>query len=78
MSDPRHRSRCSSCGALILWGRTANDKAIPLDAISTPDGNMVIERGFAVAFQPLLHASYPRYTAHFATCPHADEHRRRS
>lgn len=69
---------CSSCGAPIRWGRTARENAIPLEAEPAPDGNLVIERGLVVCYQPLLHSQgFARYRAHFASCPHAARWRRR-
>ena len=59
--------KCKSCGAQILWANTANGKRAPLDYPG--EKRMVIENDVAV-FKPT-------YTSHFATCPHAREHRRR-
>lgn len=62
---------CASCHAPILWVRTGkNRKAKPLDRRPQGDGNMVIENGQAVVYQPLLHKAMTRYMTHFATCPH--------
>jgi len=54
---------CSSCGAAIVWLKTATGANMPTDAATVrPDD---------VTFNP------PRHTSHFATCPHAASHRRR-
>jgi hypothetical protein len=80
-------SRCSSCGAPILWARTERGKRIPLDrepfAGDDPRGLFVLRelgRGvvgpLALAVTPAAFADEPRYRAHFASCPQAAEHRR--
>lgn len=75
-------SRCSSCGAAIVWAKTARGKAIPLDALpAAPASATHVLRGeYASAFRgsgivaamdaPLLR------TTHFVTCEHAALHRR--
>ena len=66
-------SRCKSCNAEIWWGVTEAGKPMPLDntshkgvvAVGTDlDGN---ERVRVVDV----------FTSHFATCPNAEEHRKR-
>lgn len=55
---------CRSCGAAIVWMKTATGKNMPVDADTVkPDGPSV--------FDPKVH------TSHFATCPHAAQHRRK-
>lgn len=36
-------NRCRACSKPIRWARTTNDRAIPLDAEPTDDGNVVLE-----------------------------------
>lgn len=79
-------SRCRSCNALIRWARTTAGKAMPLDP--EPDlehGNILLclvggEEIATVLTGNELASSRarrdPLYFAHFATCPHAAEHRR--
>lgn len=62
-------SYCSSCGAKILWVKTAkNDQPMPLDTPGDPrivldeDGKAHVVRTFI---------------SHFATCPNADQHRKK-
>ena len=77
-------SRCKSCGAEIIWIRTASGKNMPCDAkpisyqtdihhgklyLVTPEGK--IARG---VFDPS--SDKIGYTSHFATCPNAPKHRR--
>lgn len=37
------RPKCRACDAEIRWARTANGKAIPLDAEPNPDGNVLLD-----------------------------------
>lgn len=71
-------SACKSCGAVLRWAKTEADKAISLDATPTPDGNVIIVKGVAVVLTKgtLVQPGIDRYTAHWATCPTAFEHRR--
>lgn len=64
--------RCKSCGAAIRWIKTVNGKNHPLDA--QPEKRWVLvydelrkEEGWSLQ---------EAYTSHFATCPHAAQHRR--
>lgn len=85
--------KCKSCGAPIVWIETVNGKAMPCDAeaveyqenrkgksqIVTEDGKVV--RGDLVKNAP--DTLLPKvvdgtgYISHFATCPYANEHRRK-
>lgn len=51
---------CKSCGAAIVWMKTAAGKSIPVDA-ETATADPVFVPG--------------RHRAHFATCPNAKGHR---
>jgi hypothetical protein len=69
---------CKSCKAKIVWCKTDKGKFIPVDMYSLPESDKVllIDRWrngdeTPLAFNPQKH------TAHFATCPHAAEHRRK-
>lgn len=73
---------CSSCSARIVWTVTAKGKRMPVDAEPREDGTFVL-RGQGDDHPPLaLHkresrGREPLYVSHFATCPNADEHRKR-
>lgn len=69
-------NRCTSCGAKVIWAKTAKGKSMPLDATPTADGNLVLVNG--VARIPEIGDDQPflAYKSHFATCPNADEHRK--
>lgn len=81
--------RCRSCGAAIRWAHTANSRAMPLDAEPVADGNVVFtgrtvsnDRGVAApevrveSQPPMFDDGAPRFVAHFATCPNADQWRK--
>lgn len=67
---------CSTCGAPVHWGVTASGRRMPLDPGPDEGGDLVLEDGRFVAFEPLLHGDVPRYVSHFATCPDAEQHRK--
>jgi hypothetical protein len=71
-------SACRSCGAEITWTITVAGKRMPLDNRPTQDGTVVIDpdgRARVPAKADLQFARL-RFTPHWATCPHADTHRR--
>lgn len=74
-------STCRSCGASIVWIKTAAGKCMPCDAalitftrgggpetFVTPEGK--VERG-----KRDRNGTLTGYISHFATCPNADRHR---
>jgi hypothetical protein len=64
-------AKCSSCGAEILWMKTAQGKPIPLSVASKQKRFVLApEIDNAVAF--LLDT----YLTHFADCPNAAQHRK--
>ena len=67
-------SSCRTCRAPLVWAYTETGKRMPFDAHPAEDGSWVIRNGTA-AYDPF--ARGPRYRPHFATCPDADQHRRR-
>lgn len=67
-------ARCKSCGARIIWARTAAGKPIPLDAKPVAGGNLVFN-----PFTGLVAAERGagfRHVSHFSTCTKAAEHRK--
>jgi len=73
------RSQCRSCGAPIFWAETEHGNRMPLDAEAVrPESKntFVLRQGVAVAVPPLVYFNEPHYISHFATCPHADQHRK--
>jgi hypothetical protein len=73
-------STCSSCGAEVAWTRTRTGKRMPLDPHPRADGNVIVDvaTDTAIVLAPgtPMPVGVPRFTSHFATCPHADQHRR--
>jgi hypothetical protein len=59
----RRIKRCSSCNAKIIWFKTEAGRWTPVDAdtVEARDEELDTER----------------HTSHFATCPNADQHRKR-
>jgi hypothetical protein len=55
--------RCRSCNARIIWLLTVNLKNIPVDADTVEPAETQFD--------------HTRHKSHFATCPNADQHRRR-
>lgn len=67
---------CRGCSARMEWVKSADGKNVPLDPEPHPDGNIVIDdEGVALYAE---RGSFPvMYLSHFATCPRADEFRRK-
>ena len=71
---------CESCEAEIFWARTATNKAMPVDIGPRADGNVVLVHTDPPEVRVLRGGEQvdgPRYVSHFATCSHANQHRRR-
>lgn len=66
-------SRCSSCDEDIVWMKTANDKLMPVDVDSVVEEDLtwVTHDG-----RPIPLFDQGEHLPHFATCEHADRHRR--
>lgn len=70
-------SRCESCGAYVVWGRTVRGKLMPVNPLPHPRGNVTLERTNAGGLLVTVHrnSALPlpgrSYRAHFATCPQA-------
>lgn len=68
-------SLCRTCHEPIEWARTETGARIPLNLTASPDAaNIVLEAGVA----RVVAAGAGTHIAHFATCPQAADHRRRS
>lgn len=77
---------CRSCGTVIDWATLPDSKAIPLDRTSAgnPSGNIAVRRtpSGTLAARVIAARDQPedgevRGISHFATCPHAAQHRKR-
>lgn len=72
---------CRSCAAPIWWAITPKGRGMPLDPPGThPEPNLAAWRDAAgilrASTTPPDGLTVTVTTSHFATCPHADEHRR--
>jgi hypothetical protein len=76
-------TKCTSCGAPIVWAETRSGRKIPLDPGPIENGNVEYLPSVGRAFihvrwhlwTPLPNAIRTR--AHFVTCLHASKHRAR-
>lgn len=71
---------CRSCGAPIRWAITENGHRAPLDAQPHAEGNLRIEErnGLDVVVVVGPGSEEGLFRSHFASCPHANQHRRRT
>ena len=78
-------SKCKSCGTEIKWIKTISGRNMPVDAeaisfvqggeeLFVTEGGSVIH-GTRVTGDPPLNVR-TGYISHFATCPHASQHRK--
>jgi hypothetical protein len=77
---------CSSCHAPIIWTVTTKGKPMPVNADPDPlNGNVEVSPPARGARLPTAHvhrqrplnAEHPLHLPHFATCPYADQHRKK-
>jgi hypothetical protein len=74
---------CKKCGAEIIWLKHhETEKANPIDAVGTPDGNIVIDREkeiyrMATGNEKEMAKNNGKklYVSHFSTCKFADSFR---
>lgn len=64
---------CRSCGAPIVWAKTAAGKAMPLDAASVL---VMVPRAPTGTADEVVVDAVRGHLSHFATCPHAAQHRK--
>ncbi len=75
---------CRSCGAGMVWAVTSHGKAMPVDHKPAPQGEFRLR---TLPDEPAPLAEWvpwsqrmpgdELYKSHFATCPNANEHRKR-
>jgi hypothetical protein len=92
-TDTPKVERCRSCNAEVVWARTANERMMPVDVETAPNGNIDLK------FDPIAlvwRATYLNaeqieamkgdlfrgkeinlHLSHFATCPHAKRWRKK-
>lgn len=83
--------KCRSCGAEIRWIRMQSGKSMPVDpkmlAARLPEADEKTEvliteggatiRGVVCDLDFLDDIQWPCFRPHWASCPHADQHRKR-
>ncbi len=67
-------AQCGSCGAPVVFVRTAKGGWMPLNPKPRAGGNVELLNGVAQVVAPSPEVQ--RYTAHFEDCPNANGHRR--
>lgn len=70
---------CSTCGAHIVWVITPTGKKMPVDAAPSERGTLrVFWDDGADSLRAVVDRGHEgdRYLSHFATCAHANDHRR--
>jgi hypothetical protein len=71
-------NRCKSCRAQIRFEKTEYGSTMPFDAEPVLVGGAYELEGGTARFVPKdKREGKPLFTPHFATCPKADQHRRR-
>ena len=63
-------SKCKSCGAEIVWAKTANGRAVPMDP---PEKRYVLKQKFNGDHVEIEET----WLSHFATCPDSALHRKK-
>lgn len=71
---------CRSCGAEVSWVVLTTGRKMPLDPAPVANGTVILSkhdgRGTVIAPGTPMPVGVPRFAPHFATCPHAAQHRR--
>ncbi len=67
-------SRCKTCGQSIQWAVTEAGKKVPLDH---PPENRFVKTNRHLPDVELHVRMTETYVSHFATCPQADQHRKK-
>lgn len=57
-------AKCRSCSEYIVWVKTEAGKNMPVDADSFDEGDELVY-------------DHSKHISHFATCPNADQHRKK-
>lgn len=76
MSTDRLTAACRSCGAPVIWAITPAGKRMPLDEATVTTGTRFVLPQRSQMCSP-AQGDDPGHASHFATCPQADEWRKR-
>ena len=71
-------SLCRGCGKKILWGRTAEGKNIPLDALSPVYRLGEVTKDDQGRDVQMIVRDREAFVSHFCTCPKASQFSRRN
>lgn len=84
MTAPAHlrRAQCDSCSEPIYWVYTDERERMPIDVEPVEHGNLLLSpANVPPSVTVVSKAGRPPgtklYVSHFATCRHADQHRKR-
>lgn len=71
---------CRTCGAPILWAHTRHGMRLPVDPIPVSGGNLelIMDQPAGPVAVYVEATDEIRHVSHFATCPDATRHRRRT
>jgi hypothetical protein len=70
---------CRSCEAPITFARTAKGHRMPIEPAKNGNGNLKLQPSLDPKEPPLAVNVAPgtgTHVSHFATCPHAPQHRK--
>ncbi len=70
-------AKCGTCGGEILWGVTEAGKRVPLNLAEKRFVRADMVTGSADLASEQDYVMVDTHLSHFATCPQADEHRRK-
>ena len=72
--------KCRSCGAPVIWCMTKHGRHKPVNAEPVGNGNINLHfdpLGLTVPVAAVVAAGKGSHVSHFATCPKADQWRKR-
>lgn len=85
---PKQLTRCRGCRRTVFFATTQGDKKIPIDEKPANDGNLLVATsGTQLPTATVMRSGQaagmreqgvPTYKAHFATCPNADDFRKKA
>jgi len=68
-------AKCESCGEKIIWGKTKNDKWMPINFDSLTEADIRYLQTVDASKHPILFR-YGEHVSHYATCPDANKFRK--
>lgn len=77
---PAYPNRCKSCNAEVFWiPSAAHGRLMILDFKPVSTGSILVrgDKAHVVSLDAIPEEGELRYVSHFATCPNADQHRKK-